>query len=262
VSVAETDYRALLTEMRGRVLWITLNAPPMNPVSRVMQAELGQALRVANLDENVKAIVLTGAGRAFSAGGDIQEMKDADNVARQAAMQANGVELIHSLLDLRKPIVARLNGHAIGLGASIALLCDIVIASDTAKIGDPHVKMALAAGDGGALIWPFLVGIARAKEYLMTGRLIEAQDAAAMGLINYSVPADQLDSKVGEFVSWFEHGPGLAISATKVATNMFLRQYGALAADAHMRLESETVFSADHLEAVNAFLENREPRFQ
>jgi enoyl-CoA hydratase len=260
---AGTDYTQVLTEMRGRTLWVTLNAPPLNPVSWIMQAELAEILHRANSDAQVKALVLTGAGQAFSAGGDIVEMKEkATDLARQMALQANGVDLVHSLLQLRKPIIGRLNGHAIGLGASIALLCDITVATTKAKIGDPHVRMGLAAGDGGALIWPFLVGFARAKEYLMTGNLIPAPKAAEMGLINHAVAPEELDAKVSEFATWFEEGPGMAISATKIAINMFLRQYGTLAADAHMRLEAQTVFSADHFEAVDAFIEKREPKFK
>ena len=263
MTVSYDDFAELNVALTGRSLRIELFAPPLNPVSNRIQRELCDALKRANSDTRVKVVVLTGAGRGFSAGGDIQEMKDrARDMAHHMDMMANGVELVHSLIGLAKPSIARINGPAVGLGATIALLCDITIATTSAKIGDPHVKMGLAAGDGGALIWPFLVGMARAKEFLLTGRLIDAEEAASIGLINYAVPLEKLDEKVSEFSDYFSNGPSIAINSTKVALNQFLRQYAITAAEAHMGLEGRSIFSDDHNEAVNAFLENRQPRFK
>ena len=104
--------------------------------------------------------------------------------------------IIFRMLECDKPVIARVNGHAVGLGATVALMCDIIIAADTAKIGDPHVNAGLVAGDGGALIWPQLIGFARAKEYLFTGDLMTAAEAHRIGLINHVVPAEELDAKV------------------------------------------------------------------
>jgi enoyl-CoA hydratase/carnithine racemase len=103
--------------------------------------------------------------------------------------------IVFRMLECDKPIIARVNGHAVGLGAMIALLCDIIIAAEDAKIGDPHVNAGLVAADGGALLWPQLIGFARAKEYLFTGDLMTAAEAERIGLINHVVPADQLDEK-------------------------------------------------------------------
>ena len=103
--------------------------------------------------------------------------------------------IVYTMLDIDKPIVCRLNGHAVGLGATIALLCDIVFGAEGAKIGDPHVGIGLVAGDGGAVIWAQRIGLARAKEYLFTGELLTAQKAAEIGLINHCVPLDELDAR-------------------------------------------------------------------
>ena len=260
--VSYEGYAHILVVKAGRSLQITLNAPPMNTISDELQRELAEALRRANVDPDVKVVVLTGAGRAFSAGGDIREMKGKlDDRAHQVRLLSNGVELVHSLLDLAKPSIARINGHAVGLGATVALLCDITVASSTVKIGDPHVRMGLVAGDGGALIWPFLVGMTRAKQYLLTGKLLSADEAAAIGLVTHAVPPEALDEKVAEYATFFEEGPSMAVNLTKAALNLVLRRYAATAAEAHMGMEGRTVFSDDHIEAVDAYLENRKPRF-
>jgi enoyl-CoA hydratase len=168
---------------------------------------------------------------------------------------------VFGLLELEKPILCRLNGAAAGLGASIALLCDIIVAADTVKIGDPHVKMGLVAGDGGAVIWPQLVGFARAKEFLLTGDMIDAREAERIGLINHVVPADQLDSKVYGLAERLASGARQAIRWTKTATNIPLRRIAHEVMDACMGYEIITNTSADHKEAVAAFKEKRPPRF-
>lgn len=257
------SFEQLQLERRGRALWVTLTHPPVNAASATLHHELSLLLALINQDVDTKVIVLTGAGTAFCGGGDITEMRSlARDLDHHMRMFSDGASIIHSLLALQKPVVGRINGHAVGFGATLALLCDITVAVEHAKIGDPHVRVGLAAGDGAALIWPFLVGFARAREYLLTGKLMRASEAAAMGLINYSVPVAELDAKVGEFVRYFESGPALAISLTKRALNQFLQQYASTAVEAHFGLEGRTVFSADHDEAVSAFLEKREAQFK
>jgi enoyl-CoA hydratase len=257
------DYNELAIEIRGRALWVTMNGPPLNPVTSGMQAELARLFWEINGDTDTTVVVLTGAGSGFSAGGDLKDMRDRRADTRyHAQMLANGARIVHGLLGLNKPIVARINGHAIGLGATLALLCDITIASNEAKIGDPHVRVGLAAGDGGALIWPQLIGFARAKEYLLTGKPLTAPQAAQIGLINYAVPANELDAKVAEFVEYFSTGPTQAIVATKRAINQFLQQYAATAVEAHLGIEARTILSDEHDEAVNAALEKRNPVYR
>lgn len=255
-------YQDIIVERRGRTLWVTMNNPPLNPMTVEMHASLADILRKINLDTDTKVVVLTGAGEGFSAGGNIKEMLEKqDDPSWHMHFLSAGAQIVHGLVDLEKPIVARINGHAMGLGASLALLCDITIASTRAKIGDPHVRMGLVAGDGGSLIWPQLIGFARAKEYLLTGRALSATEAAAIGLINYAVEPDALDGKVQEFVEWFENGPGTAISLTKKSINMLLKQHATAVVEAHYGLEAQSIFSNDHREAVAAFLESRSPRF-
>jgi enoyl-CoA hydratase len=255
-------YQHLLFERRGHALWITLSNGPQNPVNAVMHTELSRVFGEVSRDTDVRVIVLTGAGSTFSAGGDLHDMKARRTDTRHhMRMLEEGARIVNSLLSLRTPIIARINGHAVGVGATIALFCDITIATDDAKFGDPHVRVGLTAGDGGALIWPHLVGFARAKEYLMTGKLLNAIRAADIGLINYAVPMAELDTKVAEFVEWFSTGPTQAISLTKLALNQALQQQAATMLEAHLGLECRSIFSDQHDEAVDAILEHREPRF-
>ena len=257
-------YRDLRLQLRDRVLTITMNRPDkLNATGAVMHAELARVFTEAAMDPEVDVIILTGEGRAFSAGGDIewmQHMIDVDGAFEQVA--AEGRRIVFSMLDCEKPIIARVNGHAAGLGATLALFCDVIFASDKARIGDPHVAVGFVAGDGGAVIWPQLVGYARAKEYLMTGELLPATLAAEIGLINYAVPPEELDARVDEFVARLQSGAKKAIRWTKMSVNIGLKQLAHQIMDASLSMEALSNRTEDHQEAVNAFREKRDPVFK
>lgn len=245
------------------VLVLTLDAPPTNAVSPMMHDELHRVLEDVNRDPKTKVIVLTGAGeRAFSAGGDIGEMRrllDRPKETAHGFIEAR--RLLNALLRLERPIIARINGHAIGLGATLALYCDLTYAVETAKIADPHVAIGYVAGDGGALIWPQLIGYARAREHLLTGDPILATEAAQIGLINRAVPAEALDAAAFGMADRLAAGASVAINFTKQAINLPLRRQFEGMIDAHVGFELISAFSDDHREAVTAFAEKRPPRF-
>jgi enoyl-CoA hydratase len=134
-------------------------------------------------------VLLTGRGRAFSAGGDFAWFPTLRETERLERLRRDAKQMIWDLLDVEVPIIAALNGHAMGLGASIALLCDVIFMAEDATIGDPHVRVGLVAGDGGAVIWPLLLGPARAKQYLLTGDALKAEEAERIGLVNSSCRA-------------------------------------------------------------------------
>ncbi len=247
-------YEHLLMSRRGRVLTITFNRPDvLNAFAAVMHIEIIDALRFAETDAGSDVIVLTGAGRAFSAGGDLARMEECiANPAEFDREAADAKRIVFTLLDIEKPVIARVNGHAVGLGATIALMCDVIFAADTAKIGDPHVKVGLVAGDGGSVIWPQLIGFARAKEYLMTGDLIPAPKAAQMGLINHAVPPAELDARVDEFCDRLAGGAVQAIRWTKTTVNLELKRIAHAVMDAGIAYESVAVRSDEHRRAVAA----------
>jgi enoyl-CoA hydratase len=258
-----TGYEHLLIERRGAVLCVRLYAPDrLNAIGVAMQSELLRLFQDLRRDRVTAVVVLTGEGRAFSAGGDLNRsleligdialIKEEFDLARR---------FVNTLLDVEQPIICRLNGDAIGLGATLALLCDLVVAADHARIGDPHVRVGLVAGDGGAVIWPLLVGYARAKQYLLGGELIGARQAQQMGLINLCVPAAELDAAVDEWAERWSRGARNAIQWTKATLNLGLKEQAARVLDAGLAYEMASLQSKDHLEAVHAFREKRKPRF-
>jgi enoyl-CoA hydratase len=205
-------------------------------------------------------VVLQGAGKAFSAGGDIHWLGESSSQGTPPST-VDGKRVVFGLLDCEKPIVAKLRGSCVGLGATVALLCDIIVAAEGTKIGDPHVKVGIVAGDGGAVIWPQLVGFAKAKEFLMTGDLIEAREAERIGLINHCVPEAELDARVDALAQKLLNGATQAIRYTKVAVNIQLKAIATAVMDASVAYETMTFFTKDHHEAVKAFQEKRKPRF-
>ena len=256
-------YRMLSVERRGRVLTITLERPDqLNAVNAQLHAELARIFVDVKNDPDADVIVLTGRGRAFSAGGDIDWMQgaiDAPEQFEQTGREAK--DIVYSQLDLDKPLICRMNGHAIGLGASLACLCDIVIASDRARIGDPHVSVGLVAGDGGALIWPQLCGYAKARYYLFTGEAMTAAEAERIGLITRVVAQDDLDAEVYGLAERLAAGPLKAMRWTKITTNLPLKALFHAHFDAGIAYECMSNLTADHREAVAAFREQRDPVF-
>lgn len=257
-----SSYKHMKFERRDRILTITLNRPPMNPIHYELHNELARLWYQVQLDHEADVVIFTGAGEVFSAGGDIPMMqKRIDNPELFNQKNLEMKQMIFGLIELEKPVIARINGDCIGLGATLALLCDIMIAVDDARFCDPHVKMGYVAGDGGAIIWPQLIGYARAKEYLLTGNMLDAKEAERIGLINYAVPRDQLDAKVNAFADKLANGAAKAIKWTKTSMNIPLRQLAHSMLDASLAYEALTNIGPDHQEAVTAFQEKRKPRF-
>lgn len=257
-------YETVLVEQSGHVLTATLNRPEsLNAVNPTLHLELEEFFHEVAHDDNVRAIVLTGAGRLFSAGGDVKGMKnrpDTPGLVTRRSMYVPG-EIIHGLLAIPHPIIAAVNGDAVGLGATLALFCDIVVMNETARIGDTHVKVGLVAGDGGGVIWPHLIGVNKAKEYLMRGAFIRGAEAEKMGLVNYAVPADQVLPKARELADELAAGAVWAIRWTKMSVNKILKERANLLLDTSLAYEWLTMASQDHREAARAFVEKRRPNF-
>jgi enoyl-CoA hydratase len=257
------NYNALTLSVTDRIATVILNRPEkLNAVDERMHEELAHVFVDLNNDPDCDVVVITGAGRAFSSGGDIGWMQlMIDEPARFERTAREGKQIVFSLLDCEKPVIAKVNGHATGLGATIALFCDVIFASEKAKIGDPHVSVGFVAGDGGAVIWPQLIGYARAKEFLMTGDLMTARQAAEIGLINHAVAPEELDKTVDAFARKLQSGATKAIRWTKMSVNIGLKQLAHSIMDASISYEAQSNRTADHAEAVAAFREGRPPRF-
>jgi enoyl-CoA hydratase len=252
---------AIVVSKDNGVATVTLNRPDSrNAISPRMHLELAEIWPRIAADPDIDVVVLTGAGTTFSAGGDVKAM-DAGAFKHRGTMANEARLIITGLLDVEQPIIAAINGDAIGLAATIGLFCDISVASETARIADPHVRIGLVAGDGGAVIWPHLIGPNRAKEFLMRGSTITGADAARIGLVNYAVPAGEVMKKAGELARELADGPRWAIRWTKVSVNKVLKESVNLILDTSLAFEEVSMSMPDHKEASRAFVEKRKPVF-
>ena len=259
----EQDFKCLRVTLKDGVLVVAIDHPDsdLNSIDQALHDELGTLFRALKREGDARAVVLTGNGRVFSAGGDFNWFKSLRTPKRLAELNRDAKQLIWDLLDVEIPVVAAVNGHALGLGASIALLCDVIFMAESAKIGDPHVRAGIVAGDGGVVAWPLALGPARAKEYLLTGDSVSAVEAERLGLVNHVVPDEQLVETAFSFASRLASGAPLAVRFTKMSVNKLVKDALNVAFDASTGYELTTFMSNDHVEAVDAFLEKRTPRF-
>lgn len=246
------------------VLEVVIDHPTsaLNAIDAVLHHDLDQVFEAIRREEEARAVLLTGRDQAFSAGGDFDWFPDLADPALAEQVRRAGKRIIWNLLDTEVPIVAAVNGPAMGLGATIALLCDAVFMAEDAVIGDPHVKVGLVAGDGGTGIWPLLVGPMLAKRYLLTGDRIDADEALRLGLASHVVAPERLHGEALAFCRRLASGPPLAVRYTKAAVNASIKQTFATAFDIAIGYETLTLGSADHAEATAALREKRRPRFE
>jgi enoyl-CoA hydratase len=259
-----SSFKALRLERTGAVLRVVIAHPssPLNAVDDLLHGELTRVFRELKREDEARAILLTGQGRAFSAGGSFDWFPTLSDLEKLEHLRRDAKQMIWDLLDVELPIVAALNGPAIGLGASLALLCDAVFMADTATIADPHVRVGIVAGDGGCAIWPLLVGPVRAKQYLLTGDAVPAVEAERIGLVNRVVPAADLEREALAFAHRLAAGAPLAVRYTKQAVNKLVKDALNTAFDTSTALEIVTFRSDDHREALAAIKEKRAPAFR
>jgi len=247
----------ILLHRQDDLVTICLNRPDkLNALTAEMSRDFLRLIRELGDEPATSVIILTGSGRAFCVGGDLslEETFTALTFQRELELFA---ETVQAILSCPKPIICQLNGDAIGWGATIALYCDIIIASDRARLGDPHVNVGLSTGDGASVIWPQLAGYARAKQFLLTGELMSATDAERYGLINEAVVADKVGDRVKALASLIASKPPLAVAMTKASVNIPLKALVSTSMDTYIAYELATQQHPDHLAAVNEFLNSR-----
>lgn len=256
-------FSCLEFESVGDVLKIVIDNPKssLNAVDDDLHDDLTAVFAELKRDQRHRAILLTGRGEAFSAGGNMHWFRTLDQPQRLFKLHRDAKQMIWDMLDVELPIVAAVNGHAMGLGANLALLSDIVFIAEDAKIADPHVRAGLVAGDGGTVIWPLAIGPARAKEYLLTGDSVTAQEAERIGLVNRVVPGAELEADALAFAQRLAAGAPMAVQYTKAAVNKLLKDALNVSFDAATGYEMVTMLSKDHEEAVDAFLDKRSAEF-
>jgi enoyl-CoA hydratase len=214
----------LTVEKDGFVRIVTLNKPDsLNAMSDDLHNALASVWQELSGDWDARAVVLTGAGRAFSAGGDVNGfLETARNPDHRRSGFREAGRMVSEMLRFHLPIVAAVNGPAVGLGASVAVMADIVYMAESAFMSDPHVAMGLVAGDGGAVTWPAMMSILKAKEYLFTGDRILAADALELGLANRVLPDEELMPAAIAYAQRLAELPPQALQDTKRAINLHL----------------------------------------
>lgn len=259
-----TEYETLAVTLEGHVCHVRLNQPETrNAVTHRMHHDLIDLFGAIEAGGEVRVVLLSAAGKVFCAGGDFNLiLEDRENPGGRERMKADALAMFHGLTQCPVPVVTALQGEAVGLGATLALGGDVVVASRNARISDPHVVIGLAAGDGGCALWPQAVGFLRAKRYLLTGDRLTAADAHAMGLVTDLVetPEEALPAAraIAERIAAL---PPRAVQLTKKALNEgFRAQTEAIFAQS-IEYEMETFFSDDVGEAIAAFREKRPGKF-
>ncbi|MBI4932718.1 MAG: enoyl-CoA hydratase/isomerase family protein [Actinobacteria bacterium] len=248
----------------GDVLVVTLEHPSsaMNAVDAMLHDEFAELFSQLRRHPTSRAIVLTAHGRAFSAGGDFGWFPQLRDTAALDGLHRTAKQMIWDLLDIEVPIVCGLNGSAAGLGASIALLCDLVVMSERAVVVDPHVSVGLVAGDGGAVIWPMLLGPQAAKRHLLLGEPLTAAEALRLGVASEVCAPDLVGERALAWAQRLAAQPPLAVKGTKAAVNAQLKQALLTSFDLSTALEIPCFLSRDHVEAIDALREQRTPTFE
>lgn len=259
----------LLYEQQGPIVTLTMNEPARrNPLTgNSAITDFLEAIDRIQADTSVRAVVLTGAGTVFSSGGDIKDME------RQSSGQLSGMQireeyrrgiqkLPHALFNLEVPVIAAVNGHAIGAGLDLACMCDIRIASENAKFAESFVKLGIVPGDGGAWFLPRLIGLSRASELAFTGEAIDAQRAADWGLVSRVVPADQVVQTAQELATRIAANPPHAVRLTKRLLREGINNRLDTLLELSATFQAMSHLTEDHREAVAAFLEKRTPVFK
>jgi len=255
---------AIRLERRGFVLTATIQHPTsaMNAVDALLHHEFGELFRLLKRERDARAVVLTGEGKAFSAGGDFGWFPSLRDTAALDDLRRDAKQMIWDLLDVEVPIVCGLNGAAAGLGASIALLCDLLVMSERAVIVDPHVNVGLVAGDGGAAVWPLLLGPLAAKRHLLLGEPLTATEALRLGVASEVCAHTGVHERAQAWATRLAAQPPLAVKGTKQAVNAQLKQALLTSFDLSAALEIPCFLSDDHVEAIDALREHRPPVYE
>jgi enoyl-CoA hydratase len=256
-------YRRLrLDRPHPRVLRITLNQPDkLNAIDHETHAELAGIWRDIDQDAETSAAIVTGAGRAFSAGGDLAMASDfTEDFAKRCQGWKDARDLVYNMINCGKPIVSAMRGPAVGAGLVVGVLADISIAARTARLIDGHTKLGVAAGDHAAIVWPLLCGMAKAKYYLLLCETLTGEEAERIGLISLAVDDTELDATAIEVATRLAEGSAVAIRWTKYALNNWLRSAGP-AFDTSLALEFLAFSGPDVREGIAAIREKRLPAF-
>jgi len=257
-------YESIIYEVKGDTASITLNRPEKrNALNRQMRSELLEALIQADLDESVRMVVISGAGGNFCSGADLEEMLQLTGIGIRDYHRSLGtIRITNYIQEIPKIVVAAVDGYCLGGGCELMLGCDLAVATSRAVFGQPEIRVGLTPGGGGTQRLARLVGFRRAKEIMMTGRLISAAEAERIGLVNYVVEPDRLDEKVSELLEELRGKSHVILSLIKKAVNMSLETTLSAGLEMEKELHYFTWHTEDRREGISAFLGRRKPSFR
>ena len=258
-----SKYEHILFDIKDGVALLTINRPEVYYATNFkLHNELSKVWLDLGQDDDVRVVVITGAGTAFSAGGDFDLIQDSIGNAKViSGTMEEARDIVHNMINLDKPVISAINGVAVGAGLAVAMLADISIASDKARFTDGHVRLGVAAGDHAAVIWPMLIGMAKAKYYLLTCDFLDGTEAERIGLVSQVVPHDDLMDRAMDVANRLAKGSQQALKYTKRSLNQWLRQAEHTAFDYSLSLEMLGFFGEDVQEGLNSVRERRDPQF-
>ena len=259
------EYQEIIYTVENHVATLTLNRPEkMNALTRVTYQEMEDAFRSAQEDDNVRVVIVTGAGRGFCSGDDVRSMPAPDErpVERRIPIKGRPTPVVPIIMGMDKPLIAAVNGAAVGWGMDLALFCDIRIASDKARFGEIFVLRGLIPDISGFYILPKVVGLEKANELLFTGDIIDAQEALRIGLVSRVVPHEELMPAAGELAEKIAKNPPLAVRMSKEAIRKGLNFNMDMVGEYHSYALSTLFATEDFKEGSTAVLERRQPEFK
>ncbi len=259
------NFKTIIYEKKDHVARITLNRPSvMNALNEEMRKDLKQALRNAEFDEDIRAVLITGSGGNFSAGADIKELLSLKTSAKvDDWLKLYGIATLTEIITgMRKPVIAAVDGYCVGGGFELIQSVDIVIATDKAKFGATEIRVGLFPGGSGTQMLPRIVGLHKAKELIFTGNIISAEEAEKIGLVNKVVPVEKLEEEVEKLIKRILDKSPLIIALAKEAVNLTLENSFSTGLKKEKKLFLRGWETEDRVEGLKAFLEKRKPVFR
>ncbi len=264
-----SGYQHLVVDVKDGIGLVTINRPDVyNATNDRLHYELTTIWGDMDRDPEVRIIVVTGAGdKAFSAGGDLADIEHRASLPAEERFEElsrvlkEAQDLVYGIVNCDKVVISAINGVAVGAGLAVALLADISVMADDARLSDGHLRLGVAAGDHAAMVWPLLCGMAKAKYYLLTGDFVDGREAERIGLVSEVQPREQVLPRAMEIAGRMAAGPQMAQRFTKRALNQWLRQGGLISFDYSAALELFGFVSADPAEGAKAINEKRPPQF-
>jgi enoyl-CoA hydratase len=252
------SFQNILLEKEDGIATITFNRPDaLNALNNQTRAEFYSAMKDVAADDDIKVVILTGAGRAFVAGSDIKELK------QTTPLDAHNIYRLGMVVEkMEKPVIAAVNGFALGGGCEIVMACDIIIASDKARFGQPEINLGIIPGGGATQRLPRLVGVCKAKELILTGDIIKAEEAEKIGLVNRVVPGENLMVAAKEIAQKIAAKSRATVRLAKDVINKGMQTSLEMGLDYEREIYSLCLTLEDKEEGINAFIEKREPQFK